>query len=485
MHLIYILFLNCIIFLSNNSFAEEISVIDLMEKQLKIIEEQNKKIKNLENLVNELSEKINNMNSAVDVQSEKDDNEVKVTENTNESEIGSSSSQKIYNPEKAFFGPLQPLKSKDGNYTAGFMGLVQLDGALHDQEANYNNNNDLSDGFIVRRAVLTLAGLSEKDWIWFLSYNYANEGDYPKNGLGAAMAIYRGFKPWWLFAGLFGNSVGLDASNFSSQRQFIETAMPQATFAFSPGSPAMGVAATYRGDDHYLRFGFYGEPYVNASSDDEGMGIHGRAIWQPVKERKKAFHLGVTGYWRTVNPANTFTNGLRDSTLQFRTKGESSVSGDYILDTGIITDLDKYYHGGIEFAMVEGPISLQAEWGSVMLNRKTQPDPTFSGGYMQGGYMLTDDVRNYNAYFAQFWRIKPNMSLTQGGMGAWELAVRASTLNLSDSGINGGKANSYTFGINWYMTSFVKSMVNIIHVDSEGPSSEDYNLLGARLQLEF
>ena len=72
MHLIYILFLNCIIFLSNNSFAEEISVIDLMEKQLKIIEEQNKKIKNLENLVNELSKKINNMNSAVDVQSEKE-----------------------------------------------------------------------------------------------------------------------------------------------------------------------------------------------------------------------------------------------------------------------------------------------------------------------------------------------------------------------------------------------------------------------------
>ena len=34
-------------------------------------------------------------------------------------------------------------------------------------------------------------------------------------------------------------------------------------------------------------------------------------------------------------------------------------------------------------------------------------DSTFTGGYIQGGYMLTDDARNYNAYFAQFWRIKP------------------------------------------------------------------------------
>ena len=126
-----------------------------------------------------------------------------------------------------------------------------------------------------------MAGLSEKDWIWFLAYNYASEGDYPKNGLGAAMAIYRGFKPWWLFAGLFGNSVGLDASNFSTQRQFIEPAMPQATFAYGPGSPAIGVAATYRASDYYVRFGLYGEPYKNASTDDEGMGFHGRAIWQP------------------------------------------------------------------------------------------------------------------------------------------------------------------------------------------------------------
>ena len=124
------------------------------------------------------------------------------------------------------------MRSKDGKYSAGIMGLIQLESAVYNQEANYNTNNDLSDGFIVRRAGLTLAGVSEKDWIWFLSYDYADSGDNPHDGLRAAMAIYRGFKPWWLFVGLFGNSVGLDASNFSSQRQFMEAAMPQATFIY-------------------------------------------------------------------------------------------------------------------------------------------------------------------------------------------------------------------------------------------------------------
>ena len=49
----------------------------------------------------------------------------------------------------------------------------------------------------------------------------------------------------------FGNSVGLDTSNFSSQRQFMEAAMPQSTFIYGAGSPAMGVAATYSGLKEY------------------------------------------------------------------------------------------------------------------------------------------------------------------------------------------------------------------------------------------
>ena len=82
------------------------------------------------------------------------------------------------------------------------------------------------------------------------------------------------------------------------------------------------------------------------------------------KDRLKAFHLGLTGYYRLLTSSNTFTNGLRDSTLRFRSKGETAVSGDYIVDTGIITDLDSYNYVGYELAMVEGPLSFKVngEW---------------------------------------------------------------------------------------------------------------------------
>ena len=281
----------------NSLFAKDLSIQEQLNIQKQIIEEQNKRIDELEMLIKSLkkSEDVNLTNDKNNFDNKVAENSFEENKNEDQGDIASSTKGRIYNPEKAFFGPLPQLKSNDGKYSAGLMGLVQLDAAVYDHQPNASTTTELASGFIVRRAVLTLAGVSDEDWIWFLSYNYANGGENPNDGLGAAMAIYRGLKPWWLFVGLFGNSVGLDTSNMSSQRQFMEAAMPQSTFIFGAGSPAMGVAATYRGKAHYMRVGFYGEPFNNASTDDEGMGIHGRLAWQPNKERLKAFHLGLQG----------------------------------------------------------------------------------------------------------------------------------------------------------------------------------------------
>ncbi|MGY8975932.1 MAG: porin, partial [Alphaproteobacteria bacterium] len=77
------------------------------------------------------------------------------------------------------------------------------------------------------------------------------------------------------------------------------------------------------------------------------------------------------------------------------------------------------------------------------------------------------------------------LSITEGGLGAWEVALRASTIDLNDSDINGGEASSYTLGLNWYMTTFTKTILNIVHTESSGALSEDFNVLGIRLQIEF
>ena len=36
-----------------------------------------------------------------------------------------------------------------------------------------------------------------------------------------------------------------------------------------------------------------------------------------------------------------------------------------------------------------------------------------------------------------------------------------------------GEASSYTLGLNWYMTAFTKTILNVVHTDSSGALSED------------
>ena len=73
----------------------------------------------------------------------------------------------------------------------------------------------------------------------------------------------------------------------------------------------------------------------------------------------------------------------------------------------------------------------------------------------------------------------------EGGIGAWEVAARASTMDLNDTDIKGGEASSYTIGLNWYMTSFTKSIFNIVKTESSGKISEDFDSINARIQIEF
>ena len=494
------------------TFSKAIEPDELLiriEKQEKVIIEQRKRIEKLEEVLNKIIDSSNIEGSNIIIKENNlvsKNEDVSIDQDTQEETISNKEgkadqgvlSAKVYNPETAFFGPLPRLKSDNGFFSAGIGGSVQLDSGMYIQE-NSSNNKDLSDGLRVRRASLNFNGVTYNDWIWWIAYDLEDGGDQPRDGLRGAMAIYRGLKPWWLFAGLFGNSVGLDASGASTQRSFMEPAIPMSTFAYSPGSPAMGIAMTHRGKEHYLRLGIYGEADKVTSEHDEGIGVQGRIIWQPLKGRTNALHIGTTGYIRKPNNESTvcndtittdtdcsqYSNG-RLSSVRYKSVGETSIDGRDILDTGKISDVSYYWHSGIEAARVFGPLSLQMEYGVVEIDRRISSNPMFEGGYIQGSYFFTGESKNYNSYFGQFWRIKPFKDYTPGkGGGAWEVAARFSYIDLDDLDVLGGKASSYTLGINWYLNSFVKAMLNLNHTESSGSSSEDFDSIISRLQIEF
>ena len=65
----------------------------------------------------------------------------------------------------------------------------------------------------------------------------------------------------------------------------------------------------------------------------------------------------------------------------------------------------------------------------------------------------------------------------KGGIGAWEVAVRYSTLDLTDTGagITGGEEQNVTLGLNWYPTKTIRFMadyINVLNVDRPGSAHD-------------
>ena len=148
--------------------------------------------------------------------------------------------------------------------------------------------------------------------------------------------------------------------------------------------------------------------------------------------------------------------------VRFSQAAESNVSGVRIVDTSVLDNADSMLKSGLELATVMGPFTAQAEYIRASVDRDNISDADFDGWYVQSSYLLTGESRPYKN--GVFGGIKPNRRLGDGGIGAWEVAMRYSSLDLNDGAINGGEADSMTLGLNWYPVPMLRFSANYVHV---------------------
>ena len=190
-------------------------------------------------------------------------------------------------------------------------------------------------------------------------------------------------------------------------------------------------------------------------SSQSGNRFSGRLTGLPLNrlndESPKLIHVGVSG--TIVNP--------RDDTVQYTSNPESSLAPQ-LLDTGSIR-ADQNLIMALEAAYVEGPFSLQTEYIGNWVRQPQGSTAFLNGYYVSGSWLLTGESRTYKPKSGEFGGIIPKHNFSfAGGAGAWELAMRFSHLNLSDSGIAGGRLNDFTGGINWILTPKMRMQFNYV-----------------------
>lgn len=423
-------------------------------------------IESLKERISQLEDQVNNMGPGMDpaVASRLDALEAELAKKE----------EKAANDFRVFWKDSLRFETEDGRFKLRIGGRMHIDWSWFSQDEDtkflwapgntwggFGNGNivyqDLEDGVEFRRVRMYLSGSVWENIDFKLQLDFAG-------GDAVFKDVYMEFTDLpvaKLRVGQFKEPFSLNEVTSSNDITFMERALPN---ALVPGRNT-GVMVHNTALDGML--GWQAGVFKNSSdqglsADDGHYAYTGRIYGTPWKaDDDKLIHLGAAYSHREIEtswPGNPMKNRLR-----YRQRPEMHLMGTRPIDTGnLLVDEENLWN--LEAALVYGPFSVQGEY----INRDVDGflgEGTFDGWYAFASYILTGESRRYDNGSGRFKAPKPanNFSMKDGGWGAWEVAVRYSTIDLSDGPYFGGEMDNWTAGVNWYLNPNTRIMFNYVH----------------------
>jgi len=310
----------------------------------------------------------------------------------------------------------------------------------------------------LRKAELKLSRAFGKNFQVKLSGNY-NHGELQA---GDSYLVYTGWKAAILTAGVQDPPFSLEAGTTSSAVTFMENALPVAALSENKNAGVDFLKRTSR-QIFNASWVFYNPRQQGVS--EIGQALVGRYVYSPINfHEHKNIHLGASLSYRFLKST---------ATVQLRSRPEVATSDVFYVDTGSIMDGKAVVRAGLEASQIAGRFSWQSELLASRVTRDNADTLEFWGVYFHLSHFLTNDSRNYDKGSGTFINVIPNSPIGKGGLGAFEIAFRASYTDLTDKDIVGGSESNLSLGFNWYLNDKFRVMFNAIKVlDVNRPNSE-------------
>lgn len=354
-------------------------------------------------------------------------------------------------------------------------GRIQIDSVVFDDDTV-----DLDDDTDLRRLYLGVKGTIAHDIAYQLTGNFTGS-DAKFND---ATLAYTGFDNLYLIGGHHEQIIGMEDYTSSLHLSFAERSIVHD--AFYPGD-ALGALANFHGTygdagqetNWQIGLGAYKESLNgNGNSDNSRQSYGTRIGYNPYIDDRSTLHLGGAIRYADSSIDNDFDYdarpGTRLATSQF---ADVTVNN---ADHSLATSLEMIY--------LRDNYHLQAEYITTTVDTNTGADPRFDGWYAQASYYVTGENRSYNPSRGGVGRLTPNDPITDGGFGAVELAARYATIDLNDTGFNGGELDTINLAVNWYPTSNTRLDLNYVRSETSntGPVPNDTtNAFIVRAQYDF
>ena len=299
---------------------------------------------------------------------------------------------------------------------------------------------------------------------WAFKYNYDFKSQSHKDG-------WLQYQPFAITVGQFKSPVGMENQQSSRWWVFNEPAMLTATmpqrFIGARWQPVIGDQLLFAAAVQQANFN------DKHSMNDEPLRTSFRLVYSPVHQPGSVAHLGASVQ---------FVN-YKDARRNFQVGAQPEVKFEgmpKLVSSGRLSP-ESSQVGGMEAGFAQGPLTLTSEYLYHHIRTTEFKSYDFYAGYIQASYFLDNKTsRTYNMANGAF--DKPTRTnLT------WELAVRASRLNMNDRDITGGIQTNYTAGLNFYVNTNLK--LSLDYIDShtwDGPVGDEHARIAVlRAQAAF
>lgn len=402
------------------------------------------------------------------------------------------------------------IKSADGNFTANLTGRMHLDARSFDSDFTKGKEGLIAgqkggDAFELRRARIGIAGTIYKDIDYLLLMNMTGSNT---NNVEEAFANYKFSPAMQVRVGRFKQPFNMEEVATSSnnldfmQRSYVNALAPAKQLGFMVhGVPMNGT--TYAASVYQTGF-----DQIAAKGSFESAARITANFAELASIKNTVLHAGIAatnGKYEVAGidakPSTLVT--IRDESrgLDFFKWNETGATSNTIL-------VDKTNFGA-ELAGAYGPFKMQYEYSNAKFGAtNTAANTDFGSGkiktqYLVAMYNITGESWADTYKNGGFGTTKPKsgFSLSNGGIGAWQVGLRLSKFDASDlqitntatAGTTTPKGETMTYGLNWMLNSNARIMLNYAITKSDisftpvsgGNAGKEEKVISLRSQFNF
>ncbi len=246
----------------------------------------------------------------------------------------------------------------------------------------------------------------------------------------------------------------IDSSTTLTRVPFMERNAVASVGAPNSGYFGMGAQMKLIGQNWHYSLGFTGDDIGNAGAQSDSLTWTTRAHWNPVKRASGFLHLGgwyvhedfgsdVASINKVPRIASSFNDNVRVSASSIANVTHENIWG---------AELGGTWRNFWAFG----------EYGERTISSRTADDFTQKATSVYAGWLITGEKPGFSARSGVWGTTRVARPVTDGGIGAWELAARFDRFDFSDAA-RGGEGDAWTLGVNWYLNNWSRLMLNYVH----------------------